>query len=509
MTYFIIRKNHHLGSCARRIASMTYLYNYYYSHTVNQIALRLGFAVLPDFIRDTVVTKLINVAMCSNGQYALAAYKTFPTPILSSTAFILTLASYLSVYNAIDSQLTWSVQSYEDSSVVFSTFDANPALYGGAFTLMSSKQEKQDLLTDPNMLTYSFANIAVVPLYHLTAFTASATASLRVTPQVTSSLCDIRLPSHSSLFLILFRRLPCPVLRQILAGIYTGAISMWNDPLIVAANGANGQYLPNKPIMVVARSGSTDANGIFLRFLALNSPSFQAMYASGGGGKYYRSFNFAALQAAGRLIMVTQNTYVDSQVIAMDGAFGYFLQTYTPTSNIASYCADPVCATAVVNPADNGRSIQLCELDYSTVYNPSPSVFSYDLMVSTTPGCYPIAGSVDMSIYGYQDPATCGIVDASGESIVHSKVKLWAFLFNGSAIVHPLATISAAPASNAIRRVAFKTVCDLKCAGAVLGYADCKYQDCAWINGDFTQVRNCNPLLFVVVVVFYPPVVAC
>ena len=119
---------------------MTYLYNYYYSNTVHQIALRLGFAALPDYVRDTVVTKLINVAMCNNGQYALAAYKTFPTPILSSTAFILTLASYLSVYNAIDSQLAWSVQSYEDSSVVNAMFAANPATYGGAFTLMSSKQ---------------------------------------------------------------------------------------------------------------------------------------------------------------------------------------------------------------------------------------------------------------------------------------------------------------------------------------------------------------------------------
>ena len=181
-----------------------------------------------------------------------------------------------------------------------------------------------------------------------------------------------------------------------------GTISMWNDPLIVAANGLNGQYLPNKPIMVVARSGSTDANGIFLRFLALNSPAFQKMYTYGGGGKYYRAFNFATLQAAGRLILVTQNTHVDSQVIAGDGTFGYFLQTYKPTSNIASFCADAVCATPVVNPADNGKSIQLCRLDTKTVYNPSPQVFSYDLMISSTPGCYPVVGSVDLSIYGYQ-----------------------------------------------------------------------------------------------------------
>ena len=60
LTYFVIRKNHHIGSCDRRKAAMTYLYKYYYSTTVKQIALRLGYATLPDFIRDTVVTKLID-----------------------------------------------------------------------------------------------------------------------------------------------------------------------------------------------------------------------------------------------------------------------------------------------------------------------------------------------------------------------------------------------------------------------------------------------------------------
>ena len=84
---------------------MTYLYKYYYSTTVNQIATRLGYATLPDFVRDIVIQKLINTAFCSNGQYALEAYKTFPTPLLSSSSFVATLNSYLSVYNAVDSQV--------------------------------------------------------------------------------------------------------------------------------------------------------------------------------------------------------------------------------------------------------------------------------------------------------------------------------------------------------------------------------------------------------------------
>ena len=230
---------------------MTYLYKYYYSTTVNQIAARLGYATLPGYIRDIVIQKLIDSAFCTNGQYALSAYRTFPTPLLSSSSFVGTLNSYLSVYTAIDSQLTWSVKSYEDSSMVWDTFDARPSLYGAAFTLMCSAQERYDKYIDPYVFSYAFANVAVVPLYHLDAFTSLSTSPLRITA-------------------------------QILVGIYTGTIVYWNDPLLVNANYPNGQYLPNKVIVVVGRVGSTDANGIFLRYLALKSTVFAQQYAAAG-----------------------------------------------------------------------------------------------------------------------------------------------------------------------------------------------------------------------------------
>lgn len=41
-TYYVIRMDHHIGSCARRTAAMAYLYNYYYSPTVKQMANSLG-----------------------------------------------------------------------------------------------------------------------------------------------------------------------------------------------------------------------------------------------------------------------------------------------------------------------------------------------------------------------------------------------------------------------------------------------------------------------------------
>ena len=316
---------------------------------------------------------------------------------------------------------------------------------------------------NPLFLSYSFANVAVVPLYHLDAFSHRTNAPLRITP-------------------------------AILAGIYTGTISMWNDPLLIAANAPNGQYLPRTPITVVARTGGSDANNIFLRYLALSSVTFRQQFAANGGGAHYSSYNFAPLQAKGRLVGVTENLFVDNVIIANDGTFGYFLQTSTPTANIASFCADDRCATPIVRPNDNGASIMLCMNDPKTIVNPDSHLYSYDLMVSSTPGCYPIVGSVDLSIMWKNDPATCTVVDASGESIVHSRVKLGSFLFNGSAIINPLQSISAAPASPDARALAYKTVCDLTCGKHVLGYDHCNYRDCSWQGGDFAQVvSECDP----------------
>ena len=141
-----------------------------------------------------------------------------------------------------------------------------------------------------------------------------------------------------------------------------GAITSWNDPLLIAANFPNGQYLPNKPIIVIGRTGSTDANAIFLRYLALRSTTFMSQYTAATKGNislsstYYRSFSFPALRASGRFIPASQNLFVDNQVLALDGTFGYYLQTTTPNSKVAWFCNDAQCFKPI-NPSDGGLSL--------------------------------------------------------------------------------------------------------------------------------------------------------
>jgi hypothetical protein len=61
----------------------------------------------------------------------------------------------------------------------------------------------------------------------------------------------------------------------ILIYMYAGNISVWNDPLIKAANPTTASLLPNQQINVVVRGQATDTNAIILNYLYDTSPTFQ------------------------------------------------------------------------------------------------------------------------------------------------------------------------------------------------------------------------------------------
>jgi hypothetical protein len=100
-SYYVIRTQTHIGSCERRIAAMKYLYSYYYSDAVKDMAAALGFATLPVFIRDIIAQKLVTTVRCNNGQLALSEYNKNPTTIVTSTTFKEIAKSFASVYSAV------------------------------------------------------------------------------------------------------------------------------------------------------------------------------------------------------------------------------------------------------------------------------------------------------------------------------------------------------------------------------------------------------------------------
>ena len=440
---------------------MRYLYNYYFSDTVKIMASQLGYATLPDFIRNIVVAKLVSVAKCQTGEYALAEFVVSPINLLTSAPFAPVLQSYLSVYQAVATSAVWNVVTSDDSRAIWSAFSLSPDTTAGVFTLFSSRAQRLALYTNKLVLSSAFAHVAVATVYHLAQFTTCANTMLRVTD-------------------------------DILAGIFGGYILYWNDPLIKLANAPYAACLPVSSITVVVRSASSDANSIFLRYLSLNSPNFSSIYTANGGDSDFRQFNFARIIPSTRLKLVTDNGFVDNQVVSQDLTIGYYLHVTPPTSNIALYCADSACASIPIAPNDNGASLSLCQNDASTVINPSANVYSYDLMLSNTVGCYPIVGTIDYSIYQYNDPLTC---DNTQSNFITKKISLGAFLYNGTAIVKPLTVLSAGATTTSQRSETFSNICDLSCNSVVLGYSVCGYKDCSWQGGDYNQlVSKCNAL---------------
>jgi len=58
-------------------------------------------------------------------------------------------------------------------------------------------------------------------------------------------------------------------------------------------------------------------------------------------------------------------------------------------------------------------SLNVCQQDPNTKIKLSNGGFTYDLMSSTSLGCYPITGTVEYSVYSATDAATCDIPHAT------------------------------------------------------------------------------------------------
>lgn len=460
-TYFIIRGNDHVGSCTQRTRAMKYLYNFYFSSTVQQIANRLGFTTLPNFIRNIIINRLIDVARCKydNKIFALQEYKKTSTPLLANSVIASTVNVYLSAFYNLDSTIQFALSSQDNSDNVWSQFVGSSSKYAGAFTMFTSSTQKKKLLTQSSsIISAAFAHIAVVPIYHLNVFTAGSGSTLRITS-------------------------------DILAGIYTGRITYWNDTLIQAANSQYAKYLPFQRINVVARSDSSDVNMLFSRFLSVKSNSFATAFKLPSSNEGNRSLSFQSILDSKYLFQAADNNHMDALVTYNDQSFGYYLQVGAPVSNVAWYCADFACANGPIKPTESS-SLIACQRDPNTfISEPAGNVQTYDLMKSTATGCYPIAGTVDYSVPS-QDVSTCSLTTAG---VAYIRVKFSSWLFSGPALTQPLTSLSAAAPPDSLRRSVYTEICNIKC-DAFLGYQYCGYVDCSFENGDFVQsVSTCDP----------------
>ena len=107
---------------------------------------------------------------------------------------------------------------------------------------------------------------------------------------------------------------------QVLAGIFLGKITSWNDPLLVKAN--PGVNLPNQNIVVIHRSDGSGTTYIWTDYLSKISQEWQSGPGKGTSVKWP-----VGLGAKG-------NEGVSGMIRQMDGAIGYIELIYAVQNKI-------------------------------------------------------------------------------------------------------------------------------------------------------------------------------
>jgi len=157
---------------------------------------------------------------------------------------------------------------------------------------------------------------------------------------------------------------------DVIAGIYLGKITSWNDPAIGKVN--PDVSLPNQPIVVVHRSDGSGTTYIFTDYLSKVSAEWRDSIGKGTSVRWP-----VGLGAKG-------NEGVAGMVRQMDGAFGYVELIYALQNNITFGSVKNVAGTFVK-----------ASLDSTTAAAASMKSMPADFRVSITnaPGkdAYPIA----------------------------------------------------------------------------------------------------------------------
>jgi phosphate transport system substrate-binding protein len=166
-----------------------------------------------------------------------------------------------------------------------------------------------------------------------------------------------------------------------IAGMYLGAIRMWNDPKIAADN--PGVSLPSKPVLVVHRSDGSGTTDIFTDYLTKVSEEWKAKVGHGTSVQWP-----AGIGGQG-------NEGVANQVRNTPGGVGYIELAYARQNKIPY--------GSVKNRAGN-----YIDPDPKNVTNAAASLkeIPADLRFSITdqagPQAYPIAGSTWVLLYRNQ-----------------------------------------------------------------------------------------------------------
>jgi phosphate transport system substrate-binding protein len=147
----------------------------------------------------------------------------------------------------------------------------------------------------------------------------------------------------------------------VLAAIFLGQITRWNDPAITALN--PGITLPPAPITVVHRSDGSGTTYIFSNYLSSVDPAWAAKVGAG------KTLNWPAGEGA------EGNGGVTSTVFLTPGAIGYVEQAYSqglllPFAEIRNQAGNYVLPTTQTISAAAAQKPHITPADFSIVNQP-------------------------------------------------------------------------------------------------------------------------------------------
>lgn len=159
---------------------------------------------------------------------------------------------------------------------------------------------------------------------------------------------------------------------DLLAKIFTGAVTTWNDPAVAALNA--GATLPDTPIVPVYRSDSSGTTDNFQKYLATAAPQ---SWTKGAGKEFQGGAGEGAQKSAG----------VVQAVQATPGAIGYVEKGFAAQASLPMAQLDAGAGAVELTDASAGKAIEGAKfaaegndlvLDLNSIYG------------TTEPGAYPL-----------------------------------------------------------------------------------------------------------------------
>ncbi len=168
----------------------------------------------------------------------------------------------------------------------------------------------------------------------------------------------------------------------VIAGMYLGQISKWNDPKIAALN--PGVTLPDLPVVPVHRSDGSGTTFIFTDYLSVVNPTWATKVGKNTAVKWPAGIGLGAKGSEG----------VAGQVKQIPGAAGYAELAYANQNKIP--CADVKNAAGnFVAPSPDSVSAALATASI-------PDDFRFSMVNPPGDKSYPIAGASWVLVYQQQ-----------------------------------------------------------------------------------------------------------